>query len=127
MSPLTHLFPENTTYMFLPRYNVFILSLTLTKATQPHVSLYLSDTTQPFAQYHLFFTSTFTFFHPPNLVLLCLNLYHSLPFYVLSLCGLPVRNQNSRFILWCYTLFKILYFSAGPSRTSDTGGHLDRV
>ena len=61
------------------------------------------------------------------ILLLCLNLYHSLPFYVLSLCRLPVRNQNSRFMLWCYTLFKILYFSAGPSRTSDTGGHLDRV
>ena len=57
------------------RYNVFILSHTLTQATHPRVSLYLTDTTQPFAQHHLFFTSTFTFSHPPNFVLLLLFEY----------------------------------------------------
>ena len=48
------------------------------------VSLWLSDTTQPFAQYHLLFTGTFTFSHPPNFVLLCSNVYLSLPSYVLT-------------------------------------------
>ena len=27
---------------------------------------------------------------------------------------------------WCYKLFKVLYFPARLSRTSATGGHLDR-
>ena len=30
-------------------------------------------------------------------------------------------------MLWCYRLFKVLYFSAGSSRTSAIGGHLHRV
>ena len=45
------------------RYNVFIqcvLSNTFTQATHPHVSLELLDTTQPLAQYLLFFTNTNT-------------------------------------------------------------------
>ena len=45
------------------RYNVFIqcvLSNTFTQAIHPHVSLELLDTTQPLAQYLLFFTNTNT-------------------------------------------------------------------
>ena len=57
---------------------------TQSQATHPDVSLWLSDTTPPLAQYHLFFTNTFTFSHPPNFVLLCLNIYFSLPSYVLT-------------------------------------------
>ena len=45
----------------------------------------------------------------------------------ISLSGLPVRNQSSRLMLWCYTPFKVLYFSAGSLRTNATGGHLDWV
>ena len=44
-----------------------------------------------------------------------------------SLSGLPVQNQSSWVMLWCYTLFKVLYFSARSSRTNATGGHLDRI
>ena len=45
----------------------------------PHVILLLPDTTQLFPQYHLFFTNTFTFYLPSNVVILCLNLYLSFP------------------------------------------------
>ena len=96
----------------------------------PRVSLQLSDTTLPFAQFHLYFTSTFTFSYPPNFVRPCLNIFLSLPSYVLTSrkfvkWTVPVRNQSSRLMLWCYTLFKVLYFSARSS--SATGGHLYRV
>ena len=57
-------------------YNIGIL----TQATHPHVSLLLSDTTQPLARYHLYFTSTFTS-----------SIFHK-HIYILSssqLCALP--------------------------------------
>ena len=46
------------------------------------------------------------FSHSSSLVLLRLNIYLSLPSYVLTsgksaICGLPVRNQSSRLMLWC--------------------------
>ena len=67
------------------------------------------------------------FSHPPNLVLLCLNMYLSLPSYVptrrkSAICGLPVRNQSSRLMLWCYTPF----FTKSSSRRA-TGSYIDRV
>ena len=42
------------------------------------------DTTPPFAKYHIFFTNTFTFSHPINFELRCLNTYLFLPSYVLT-------------------------------------------
>ena len=48
------------------------------------------------------FHKTFTFSHPPNFVLLCLNIYLSLLFLRSNLLsGLPFRNQSSRLMLWC--------------------------
>ena len=104
----------------------------LKRLTHAYPSTELSDTTQPFAQYHLYFTSTFTFSHPPNFVRPCLNIFLSLPSYKLTSrkfakWTVPVRNQSSRLMLWCYTLFKVLYFSARSSRKSATGGHFYRV
>ena len=56
------------------------------------------DTTQPFPQYHLFFTNTFTFYLPSNVVLLCSNLYLSFSSEVLTsrnsaIRGLPVSSR----------------------------------
>ena len=84
------------------------------------------------AQYHLFFTSTSTFSHPPNFVLLCLNKYLSLPSYILTRRKFAkgtsrLEPELSIKVLWCYTLFKVLYFSTRSSRTSVTGGHFDWV
>lgn len=66
--------------------------------THPHVFLLLPDTTQPFPQYHLFFTNTFTFYLPSNVVLLCSNLYLSFSSEVLTsrisaIRGLPVSSR----------------------------------
>ena len=116
------------------RYNVFIqcvLSNTFTQATHPHVSLELLDTTQPLAQYLLFFTNTNTFSHPPNFVLLCLNIYLSLPSYVLS------SQKSSKWtsdlepdlsinVMVLYTVQSPL-FSRRSSRASATGTHPDWV
>ena len=62
--------------------SVHTITHTHTSDSPTYVSLLLSDTTQPLARYHLYFTSTFTFSHPPNFVLPCLNIYLSLPSYV---------------------------------------------
>ena len=67
------------------------------------------------------------FSHPPNLVLLCLDMYLSLPSYVptrrkSAICGLPVRNQSSRLMLWRYTPL----FTKSSSRRA-TGGYIDGV
>ena len=67
------------------RYNVFIYTITHSHSSDSptRILLVVADTTQPFAQYHLYFTSAFTFSHPPNFVLPCLNIYLSFPSYVL--------------------------------------------
>ena len=61
------------------------------------------------------FTTTLTFSHPPNFALQCFNIFLSLPSHVLTsrksaIRGLPVRNQSSRLILWCYMLFTVPLF-----------------
>ena len=116
------------------RYNMFIqcvLSNTFTQATHPHVSLQLSDITQPLAQYLLFFTNTNTFSHPPNFVLLCLNVYLSLPSYALSSQKSTKWTSHlepdlSINVMVLYTVQSPL-FSTRSSRKSATGAHLDRV
>ena len=116
------------------RYNVFIqcvLSNTFTQATHPHVSLELLDTTQPLAQYLLFFTNTNTFSHPANFVLLCLNIYLSLPSYVLSSrkstkWTSDLEPDLSINVMVLYTVQSPL-FSRRSSRASATGTHPDWV
>ena len=115
-------------------YNVFIqcvLSNTFTQAIHPHVSLELLDTTQPLAQYLLFFTNTNTFSHPPNFVLLCLNIYLSLPSYVLSSrkstkWTSDLEPDLSINVMVLYTVQSPL-FSRRSSRASATGTHPDWV
>ena len=58
------------------------------------------------------FTTTLTFPHPPNFALQCFNIFLSLPSHVLTsrksaIRGLPVQNQSSRLMLWCYILFTV--------------------
>ena len=136
--------PENTTNMFLQR-NVQSWSPQPgdTRFSYYHTHSHKRLThTYPsscriyhpaIAQYHLFFTGTSTFSHPPNILLLCLNIYLSLPSY--STNKPEIRQAGTSHsetelsikMLWYYTLFKVLYFHTRSSRTSATGGYLDWV
>ena len=117
--------PGDTTFSYYHTHS-------LKRLTHAHPSSCRVPPSHLLDQYHLYFTSTFTFSHPPNFVRPCLNMFPSLPSYVLTsrkLATLTVllRNQSSRLMLWCYTLFKVLYFSARSSRKSATGSHFYRV
>ena len=74
-------------------YNIGIL----TQATHPHVSLLLSDTTQPLARYHPYFTSTFTssIFHK-HIYIIYISQAHLHSLILPTLCVTFLRTNKPR-------------------------------
>ena len=100
-----------------------MISQTLTKATHPHVHCtYLSSFRIPpsHSLNIIYFSQSSQF---------CATLFTSR--YLRTITRMKFAKRTSRSeaelsikMLWCYTLFKVLYFPARSSRTSTTGGHL---
>ena len=91
----------------------------------------LSNTTQLFAQCHLFLTN---YSHSLNLARhCCTTLFKYIPLVAFlrtnkpktEIRGLSVRNKSSQLILWCYILFNVPYQDR-RELALFTGDHLHR-